>query len=234
MFAYLKKSFMIWGDKIMTDKKKILLIGAGGHSKVVLDAINCEIFEVVGFLQNDPSSIGSTVCNVPIIGQDKDMKMFREQGVTHAVIALGHLGKWQLRDKLYTTLLESGFEPATIIHSSAVVSKYAKLGRGTVILAGAIVNAGATIGENCIINTGAIIEHDVSIGNNVHIAPKAAIAGTSSIGDNSFIGIGSSVIQGIKIGKECVIGAGSVVLKNVEDYSMVYGVPAQVINKEKQ
>lgn len=216
----------------MPDKKKILLIGAGGHSKVVLDAINRGFYDVVGFLQNDPSAIGNIVCDVPVIGQDIDIKKFREQGITHAIVALGHLGNWQLRDKLFSILLDAGFEPAIIIHPSAVVSTYAKIGMGTVILAGAIVNPGAIIGENCIINTGAIIEHDVSVGNNVHIAPRVVIAGATTVGDNSFIGIGSTVIQGISIGKECIIGAGSVVLSKIEDNSKVYGVPAQMINKE--
>lgn len=202
----------------------------GGHSEVVFDAIDHRKYDVVGFI--DEISNKQNIFNVPVIGNDDDIESLKSKGIEQAVVAVGHIGNWQVRDRLFIKIINSGITPLTVIHNFAIVSPYAKIGNGTVVLAGAIINAGAQIGENCIINSGAIIEHDVKIGNNVHIAPKVAVAGASVVGDNSFIGIGSSVIQGISIGKEVIIGAGSLVIRDINDGQIVCGVPTHSIKKE--
>lgn len=210
-------------------KTKILVVGGGGHAKVVLDALRCNSYEIVGILEADVHLVGTDVCGIPVIGTDADAWRFFQEGVTHAVVAIGHLGNYSVRKKCIQRLLEIGFELDTIIHKSAVVSPYAQLQQGTVVLAGAIINAGARVGAHCIINTGAIVEHDVVLGENVHVAPKAAISGGSTVGDNCLIGMGSSVIQGRTIGDDCVVGAGSVVIRDIPDRTTVVGVPAKVI-----
>jgi sugar O-acyltransferase (sialic acid O-acetyltransferase NeuD family) len=208
-------------------KKKLILIGGGGHSKTVLDAVDRNEFEVAGILDT-PDKIGSTVCGVPVIGTDEDIASLGEKGITHAVISIGHMGNWKLRDKLFNLIIAAGIEPAVIIHNNAVISPFAKIGRGTVVLANAVVNSSTVIDENCIINTAAVVEHDCVIGKNVHIAPKAVVAGGTSIGDNTFIGLNSAVINGLSIGKNCIIGAGSVVIGDIADNCKAFGVPARL------
>ena len=169
-------------------KTKILVVGGGGHAKVVLDALRCNSYEIVGILEADVHLVGTDVCGIPVIGTDADAWRFFQEGVTHAVVAIGHLGNYSVRKKCIERLLEIGFELDTIIHKSAVVSPYAQLQQGTVVLAGAIINAGARVGAHCIINTGAIVEHDVVLGENVHVAPKAAISGVlRPVGSLSFL-----------------------------------------------
>lgn len=211
-------------------KEKIVLIGMGGHSKVVFDAIDHEKYDVVGFI--DKNKAENKLFDLSVIGDDESICFLKNKGILGAIISIGHVGNYYIRENLYNKLIDSGLEPITVIHKTAVVSPFAKVGKGTVVLAGAIVNAGAEIGENCIINTGAIVEHDVKIGSNVHLSPKVAIAGSATIGKNSFIGIGSSVIQAIKIGQNVVVGAGSVVVKDIKDNERVCGVPARTMKKE--
>ena len=215
-----------------TLRKRILVIGGGGHAKVVLDALRGRSYDIVGILESNKDKIGSCVCGVPIIGTDEDAVRYFEEGVTHAVVAIGHLGNGAARMHCIQHLQEIGFQMDPIVHKKAIVSPYATIGDGTVVLAGAIVNAGSCIGNHCIINTGAIIEHDVIVGENVHVAPRATISGGSIIGDGTLIGMGSCVIQGRVIGRNCIVGAGSVVIRDVANGTTVIGVPSKPLKGE--
>lgn len=213
--------------------EQVVVIGAGGHAKVVIDALLREQkHQIAGLLERDSGQGGTCVCGIPVIGTDKDLLSLQERGVSGAVIGIGHLGHGAQRDLIAQKLHTQGFHLVTVIHPSATVSPFARVGEGTVICAGAVVNPGAEIGENCIINTGAVIEHDVVLGRNVHVAPNAAISGGSVIERHAFIGIGSCIIQGLRLGEGCIVGAGSVVLRDVGAGITVAGNPAHRIMEE--
>lgn len=209
--------------------EKVVLIGAGGHCKVVIDIIkSCSEFEIVGI--TDPLKNNEDYfLDVPIIGDDECLEDIYNSGIRYAFISLGSLDNIIYRDKLFYKLRDIGFKLPTLIHKSAIVSPYAKLQEGTCVMPGVIINSGAYIGENCIINSGAIIEHNCIIGRNTHISPGACIAGDTKIGDSCHIGINSTIIQGINIGNNVTIGGGSVVIRDIENNVVAVGIPAKKI-----
>lgn len=207
--------------------KKIVLLGAGGHCKVIIDIIkSTNEYEIIGITDKN---IKGALTGVPIIGDDSTLEELYKSGVEHAFICLGAIDNLSVRNKLYNMLKTIGFKIPILIHKDTIISQNVSIGEGTCIMPGVIVNSGVYIGENCIINTGSIIEHDCKIENNTHISPKVCIGGGVKIGYNSHIGIGSNVIQGICIGNNVTIGAGAVVINNLKDNCTAVGVPAKPI-----
>lgn len=207
--------------------KKIILIGAGGHCKVIIDIIKSKNeYKIAGITDQ---RLNGHIFNIPIIGNDDVLKKIYNEGVEYAFICIGALGNIKIRNKVYQKLKNIGFKFPVLIHKYAVVSPFSEINEGSCVMAGAIINSAAVIGENCIINSGSIIEHDCIIGNNTHISPGATIAGNVNIGDDTHIGIGSTIIQGINIGSNVTVGAGAVVISDIESNSLSVGVPAKVI-----
>lgn len=207
--------------------KKIVLVGGGGHCKVIIDLlIKIKEYQIVGITEKNIEV--EQVLDIPVIGDDLILEELYNKGVNNAFISLGAIDNLLRRKALFEKVKAIGFRFPVLIHPSAIISQYAIIGEGTCLMAGAIVNADARIGENSIINTGAIIEHDCLVGNNVQISPGATLAGRVEVKDNTFIGMGSKIKQGITIGENTIIGAGSVVIKNIPANSVAYGVPARV------
>jgi len=169
-------------------KKKIVLIGGGGHCKV-----------------NYKSE--SFISGIKIIGTDDDLKDIYKSGIHYALITVGSIKDNTKRYRLFNMAREIGYKFPVIISPEAIVDENVKIDEGIVIMPGSIINIDSSIGKNCIINTGTIIEHDCKIGNHCHIAPGVHISGAANIGELTFIGIGATIIQGIKIGKNVTIGA---------------------------
>lgn len=212
------------------EEEKIVLIGGGGHCKVIIDILkNNKNYDIIGV--TDGSRIGESILDVPVIGDDSILTDLYKKGVKNAFVCIGALNNISIRDKIYYKLISIGFKIPSLIHEKAVVSPYAKIGEGTCIMAGAVVNPGAVIGENCIINTSSVIEHDCVIGRNTHISPNCSIAGGVKIGYNCHIGIGSSVIQGISIGNNVIVGAGAVIMHSIDDNVTAVGVPGKIIKR---
>lgn len=213
--------------------EKILLIGAGGHAKSVIDSLKAQgKYEAAGII--DKTEVGSAqVLDIPIIGTDEDMPRFYEKGIHHAFVTVGSIGDIRIRQRLYQKLKAIGFILPNIIDPSAVISPTAKLGEGVFVGKSATINAGSSIGDMAIINTAAVIEHECTIGNFCHITPAAALCGNVSIGDNTHIGTNATVIQGVKIGSNTLVGAGSVVLKDIPNKVRVAGVPSREINSKE-
>jgi len=209
-------------------KEKIVLVGAGGHCKILLESLNRRRYEIVGILDNN-SVNDSVIGGIPVIGRDCDAEALFCSGVHNAVITL--VGDLQTRRKLLEQYKKIGFSFPTILHPSAYISSSAYIGEGAVVLAGAYVNAEAKVQDFATVNTGAIIEHDSIVGENAHIAPGAILLGASQVGKDSLLGAGSTVLQQITVGEGCTVGAGSIVLKDVKDNKTVYGNPAR--EKEK-
>lgn len=208
--------------------EKIVLVGAGGHCKVIIDIIkSMRKYEIVCI--TDSKGVGDKIFDIPIIGSDEVLPQVYKGGVRNAFVCLGSINNIGFRDKIYYKLRKIGYEVPKLIHNKAIVSPYAKIEDGTCVMAGAVVNAGAVIQENCIINTSSIIEHDCVIGRNSHISPGANLAGGVKIGDNSHVGMGASIIQGVTIGTNVVIGAGAVVLEDLKDNVTAVGIPSKII-----
>lgn len=203
--------------------KKLLILGAGGQGKVVLDlALTCEAWDEISFL--DGGKIGEDILGYPVIGDLWDYEMFKEK-YTHAIVAVGNN---KLRLKLTEELLEIGYQVPTFIHPSAVVSQFSTIGSGTIVMPQAVINVSTSVGKGCIVNTGVIIEHDCQIGDGVHLSPSATLGGTVSVGDKSWICLGAKVINNITIGERVTVGAGAVVIDDIEDEMLVAGVPARI------
>ena len=198
--------------------EKVIIIGGGGHAKVVIDCIKREKkFEIVSVLDDNPAI--HQILNYAVLPRN-ELEVHNNAKVILAI------GNNTTRKKIAE---EVNLNFATTIHPSAVISQYAKIGKGTQIFAGAVVNAGAVIGEHCIINTGAIVEHDCILENFVHVSPNAALSGGVKIGSCSHIGIGANVIQNVTIGSNVTIGAGAVVISNIPDNCTAVGIPAKPI-----
>jgi len=213
-------------------KKKIILIGGGGHCKVVISILKkLDKFEIAGIVDNYKS--GSLISGIKIIGTDDDLRDIYKSGIHNALITVGSIKDNTKRYRLFKMAREIGYNFPVIISPEAIVDESVKIDEGTVIMQGSIINIDSSIGKNCIINTGAIIEHNCKIGNHCHIAPGAHISGAVNIGELSFTGIGATLIQAIKIGKNVIIGAGSVVIKDIPDNVIAVGNPAKIVKSKK-
>ncbi|KAI3345911.1 acetyltransferase [Clostridium botulinum] len=207
--------------------KKIIIIGAGGHCKVIIDIIkSINKYEIVGIIDNN---VKGHILGIPIIGDDNILKEVYEENIRDAFIAIGSLGNLKFRNVIYNKLKNIGFNLPILVHKTAIVSPFAKIQEGTCIMARATINPSAQIGKNCIINTGSVIEHDCFIGNNTHVSSNVSMGGEVKVGANTHIGIGSCIIQGKIIEDNVTIGAGAVVVDNIKKDSIAVGIPAKVI-----
>lgn len=204
-------------------KKKLLIIGASGHGKVVADiALSLGKWEEIYFLDDDKSIKKSL--GLEVIGTtDKIADYIDEYDMFVGI------GNNEIRKKLYMKLEQLGASIPVLVHPSAVVGKEVTIDKGTVVMAGVVINCSTTIGKGCIINTGARIDHDNLIEDFVHISPGSLLAGTVTIGECTWLGIGSVVRNNIKIAKKCLIGAGAVVVRNITKNGVYIGVPAKKI-----
>jgi sugar O-acyltransferase (sialic acid O-acetyltransferase NeuD family) len=202
--------------------KGLLVVGAGGHGRVVADAAReCGTWGRIAFLDSRYPELSSSG-DWQVIGKDTDAINFREE-FDDLVVAIGDA---HIRVGMLENLLSDGFNIPTIIHPHACVSRGVILGDGCVALAQSAVNYGAVVGRGCIINTGATVDHDCSLGDGVHVCPGAHLSGEVKVGDCSWLGVGSSVIQRVKIGADTTVGAGSVVTGDLPDRVTAVGVPA--------
>lgn len=204
-------------------EKELILVGGGGHCKSVIEVAESAGYRIKGILDK-PELVGKKVLDYLVIGTDE--QIIDMVGEVLFVVTVGHVKNPSLRVKLYHQVLEAGGQFATLIASSAQVSRYAFVGKGSVIMHNAIVNAGARVGDGCIINTSANIEHDVTIGNFCHVSTGAMVNGDCMIGEKSFIGSQSVILNNVSIEEGCVIAAGAVVRKDIMKSGIYAGNPA--------
>ncbi len=211
-----------------SQKPRCVIVGAGGHGRVVLDIlINAAQYEVVGFVDSNAELTGRRIDGIEVLGQPADLPILRKQiGVTHGVIAIGDNG---VRRAVADRLDDLGFVLANAIHPSANLARNATLGRNVVVAAGAVVCAHSQIGDSVILNTGCIVDHESLIGTATHICPGARLAGRVTVESGAFVGIGATIIQSVRIGYEAIVGAGAVVIEDAPPMSTVVGVPARQI-----
>jgi UDP-perosamine 4-acetyltransferase len=205
----------------------VVIVGAGGHGKVVLDILQAAgEHRVVGFLDADSSMAGTTIGGVNILGNVNLLPKLKQQKVSGAVIAIGDN---RVRAGYAKLLRDEGLELISAIHPSAVISPSATLGPNSVIAAGVVICAEARVGESVIANTGCVIDHECEIGAASHICPGALLAGRVRIGAGAFVGLGAKILPCLNIGENSVIGAGATVIHDVAAGVTVIGTPARVI-----
>lgn len=200
--------------------RKLLIIGASGHGKVVADIAKKNKYDDIAFLDDneDLSKCG----NYNIIGkcsrfEEFDCDMF---------VAIGNA---EIRERLQNMLEEKGKIIPALIHPNAVIAENVSVGAGTVIMPGAVVNPDSIIGKGCIINTCSSVDHDCIVENFAHISVGAHLAGTVTVGEKTWVGIGAVVSNNLKIADNCMIGAGATVIHNIEESGTYVGVPAKKI-----
>ena len=203
--------------------KKLILLGGGGHCKSVIEVAESAGYNILGVLDM-PEEVGKPVLDYKVIGTDDDIPQYVDKA--EFVITVGFIKNPSIRIKLYNKVKEAGGKLATIVASSAHVSKYATIGNGTVVMHNAFVNAGARIGNNVIINTLSNIEHDAIIGDQCHISTGAMVNGDCIVGKNVFVGSQSVLANGIELGDNIIIGAGSVVINSISHKGIYVGNPA--------
>lgn len=205
------------------------VLGAGGHGRVVIDALQMLGYTTAAILVRDdrPDFHGSTMLGctveVPTIPSDG------LQGWVHAAV-----GAAAIRQRL---LEQSGLPTErwlTVVHPRAAVAGSATLGPGSLVAAQAVVAACAQIQAGVIINHGAVVDHDCQVGAYTHIAPAASLGGGVLVGERVLVGAGARILPGVRIGDDVVIGAGAVVLTDIPSGQTWMGVPGRPANKENK
>lgn len=212
------------------NQKNLILIGGGGHCKSVIDVAESAGYHILGILDM-PEEVGNTVLDYKVIGTDDDISQYADKA--EFIITVGFIKNPAIRVRIYNTVKEAGGKLATIIASTAHVSRYATVGEGTVVMHQAVVNAGAQVGANCIINTFCNIEHDAVIGDQCHISTGAMVNGDCKVGERVFIGSQSVLANGVTVGDDIIVGAGSVVRKSISEKGVYAGNPAILKVKSK-
>lgn len=204
---------------------KIVVVGQGGHSKVIVDLLLSDRnHEIVGFLDDKYSEfrlIGHTYYG-PISSADK---LFEHGDDVKFIIAIGDN---KIRHSIVQKLGLSHDYYITVIHKSAVISPTAKIGHGTVIMPNSVINADSQIGHHSIINTGSVIEHDSIVGNFSHVCPSATLTGTVHLGEGVYVGAGATIIPKIRVGEWAIIGAGATVITDIPSFTTAVGIPAKI------
>lgn len=199
----------------------LIIIGAGGHSKVVADiAIKMNKWQSITFLDDDETIQTST--GLEVIGKTADAFTYKEEADFFVAI-----GSNATREKIQEKLIAEGLNIVNLIHPSAVIGTEVEIGIGTVVMAGVVINSTSRIGKGCIINTSSSLDHDNVIKDYVHISPGVNMAGTVKVCKGSWIGIGSVISNNVNICSGCKVGAGAVVVKDITEPGTYVGVPVR-------
>jgi len=203
--------------------KKVIIIGGGGHAKVIADIVKKTGDEVIGFLDDNPDIQGNTIFDEKtILGTTEKINEYLD---CYFIIGIGSNRIRKIINDKFKNL-----KWYTAIHPNAIIGNEVEIGEGTAIMGGAVINPGTRIGKHCIVNTGATLDHDNIIEDYVHISPGAHLAGTVTIKESTWICTGTNIINNITIEKNNIIGAGTTVIRNIIDTNGVYvGTPAQKI-----
>lgn len=205
----------------------LIIVGGGGHGRVVADAARAAGAQVVAFA--DAALAGGVVDGVPVIDAEPAVvaRAALQRGAG-AAVAIGHNAT---RQRVHASLAEAGVTIASVIHPSAVVLGGAQLGVGVQVLAGAVLGVGAALGDGCIVNTSASIDHDCRVGPFCHLSPGVHTGGQVELGEGVHLAIGVSVRNRVKVGAWSQIGVGAAVVGDVPAHVVAYGVPARIVRR---
>lgn len=216
----------ISGEIPVADAQPLIVVGGGGHAKVLIDLALAQGRKVLGFVDRNPSSVPGNILGAPLLGDDGALGRFDAQEVM-LVCGIGSTEVSSIREMVFQRLMNAGYRFAALIHPNAVIGRDVLVSDGAVIMAGAVLQAGVRVGINAIVNTRASVDHDCIVGDHAHIAPGAVLSGQVVVGASAHLGTGAVVIQGVTIGSGAFVAAGSVVVKSVPAQARVRGVPAR-------
>jgi sugar O-acyltransferase (sialic acid O-acetyltransferase NeuD family) len=209
-------------------REKLVLFGAGGHAKVIIDIIEQQgRYEIAGILDDDARRKGSRFFGYTVLGTRAELPALSSTHLRHAIVAIGDNAG---RAAVAAVLAQQDWQFATAVHPRASISRGVDMGPGCVIMAGCVVNADAYLGGHVIVNTGSTVDHDCRIEDVVHIAPGCHLCGGVRVGQGSLLGAGTTVTPGVKIGSKAIVGAGSTVIRDVADDARVSGAPARPLD----
>ena len=207
----------------MECKNKLLIIGASGHGKVVVDiAVKMNVWKHIYFL--DDNELIKTSVGIEVL--EKSAGAYKYLDEADIFVAIGNN---ETREDIQEKLIAEGANIPILIHPDAVIGPEVEIGIGTVVMAGVVINSSTKTGRGCIVNTGATLDHDNMLGDYVHISPGATLAGTVKVGRNSWLGVGSTVSNNVNITNDCKIGAGAVVIKDITESGTYVGIPARKV-----
>lgn len=195
----------------MQDRKRIAVFGAGGHGKVVVDAVERNADLTVACVVDDHPQPGAALLGHAVAG-GREALLARRGRIDGVIVAIGDN---RARHEVARWLEAQGFVLLSVVHPAAVVAPSALVGPGTLVMPGAVVNAEARIGANAIINSGAVVEHDCEVGEAAHVAPGAVLCGGACIGAGTLIGAGAVVLPGVRIGEFLLVKAGTVAARDM-------------------
>ena len=197
-----------------TTVKRLVIIGASGHGKVIADIAVKNGYEDIVFLDDDENV--KECAGFPVVGKTCEaVKMAGDK-----IVAIGN-------PKVRERIQEEVGRVITLIHPDAVISRRVEIGEGSVIMAGAVINSDVVVGKGCIINTGASVDHDCVLGEYVHVSVGSHLSGTVNVGKGTWIGAGATVSNNVNICGDCMVGAGAVVIRDIEKPGTYVGVPAR-------
>ena len=211
--------------------EKIVIIGGGGHAKVVLDIlIKINKYEIEGIIV-DKINEKAELRGIPVFLGDSKLDYFFNSGIHKVAIGIGGYRDNKLRMNIFNLLKKKNFEPINVIDPSAIISETVKFGEGNVVFPGVVLNTGVILGNNNIIATGATIDHETIIEDNVLISAGVTVGAYSRIKDGALIALGAKIISGVEIGSSSLVAAGAVVTQNIKPLETVYGIPARPKNQ---
>ena len=206
-----------------TSARPLVLIGAGGHARVLVALAHAAGHYMVGVCDPTLAANGITCWeNLDVLGDDSALDRMPPDSVA-LVLGIGQQATGNLREQYYAAWRDRGYEFPALVHPSAWIAPGVELGDGVQVMAGVVSQPGCAIGENSIVNTRACVDHDCSIGRGVHVAPGATLCGTVTVEDGAFIGAGATVIQGLRIGARAVVGAGVTLVQELAPNAIIIG-----------
>lgn len=204
----------------------MVVIGGGGHAKVVIELARTLGFEIIGCTDRHAREV--MVAGVAVLGDDGMLEELRGQGLSLAAVALGDNA---VRMRVGSWVQSLGFRCPSLISPAATVSRSVTVGDGVVIMPGAVVNAESRIGDFAVINTSASVDHDGDIGAGAHIAPGAHLSGSVTVGARALVGVGATVLPGVSIGADAILGGGSVAIADIAAGHTAVGSPARTLSR---
>ncbi len=199
----------------------ILIFGAGGHGKAVIDLARACGYHVAA-LVDDGVALGTHVMGVEVSGGASSLPEWRRRGIALAVNAVGGIGRPSIRQKIFELLETAGFAFPTLVHPRACVEPSAVLDDGIQVLALAYIGSDARLGFGALVNAGAIVSHDVRLGRVTNLSPGAALAGGVGLGNFTQVGMNATINVNVQVGQECIIGNGATVKADVPDRTRVW------------
>lgn len=200
---------------MVDDEKSVIILGAGGHAKVISDVLKNSGVKVLGVIA--PNLETGILCfGVNVLGDDDVLSSYSNNEILLAN-GVGFLPDDSSRCDIGIRMRKLGYKFVSVIHPAAIISDDVVISEGVQIMAGVIIQPGSSIGRDCIINTGVQVDHDCKVSENCHLSPGVLLSGGVTIGLNTFIGTGVIVIQNISIGSNCIVAAGSTVFKNISN-----------------